>query len=198
VVLRTMTQTQNQSHTYAIDCGTIPGHTGGTLAQQIQYGCANSYSINQDDVCPDPLNPTPPSCVPVQTGAAVGQVQSAFNSRFVKNGACAVNRYPDTSVPDDPRIVQLIDTDFSAYIGSGGSSSSDVPVVTFATFYVTGWNGADSSCASYNEPTPPNAVSNGNSANVWGHFIAYVTNGTPSGIKCDPRSLAPCVGALVR
>jgi hypothetical protein len=93
----------------------------------------------------------------------------------------------------------LVDTDFSAYLGnSGGSSSSDVPVVNFATFYVTGWDKADSSCSTQNEPPPPNSDSKGNSSNLWGHFIAFETNGTPSGLKCAVTALAPCVAALVR
>jgi len=93
----------------------------------------------------------------------------------------------------------LVDTDFSAYLGnSGGSSSSDVPVVTFATFYVTGWDRANADCAPYNEPAPANSDSKGNSANLWGHFISFETNGTPSGIKCAANALIPCVAALVR
>jgi hypothetical protein len=98
-------------------------------------------------------------------------------------------------------VVLLVDTDFSAFLGAGGSSQSDVPVVTFATFYATGWNGADASCSSYNEPAPANAGSNGTSANIWGHFIAYSTgNAKPSGFQCvpNPTSVAPCVAALVR
>jgi hypothetical protein len=197
VLLRTKTKTG--SLTYAIDCGTLPGHNGGTLFQQMAYGCANSFSLNNADVCPDPANPTPTDCAPVQTGIATGQMQSALNTRFAPNHDCAPNYYPDTTHDGDPRIVLLVDTDFSAFIGSGGSAGSDVPVVTFATFYVTGWNGADASCANYNEPAPVSAGNNGQNANVWGHFITYATGGgIPSGIKCDVTGVAPCVAALVR
>jgi hypothetical protein len=196
VLLRTLTKTA--SLTYAIDCGTVPGHSGNPLAQQIQYGCANSFSINNADVCPDPANPTPTDCAPVHssTGIKVGAVQQALNARFAPNGVCDANNYPVTD-ENDPRAVLLFDTDFSAFIGSGGSSSSNVPVVTFATFYVTGWNGAPAGCN--NEPAPANAGSNGNSANVWGHFVKYFSgSSTPTGIKCDPTSVAPCIAALVR
>jgi hypothetical protein len=199
VLLRTAST--SGSLNYAIDCGVIPGHNGGNLYQMMRYGCNNSFSINQQDICPDPLAPNPTSCAPVMTGDNTGQVRQALNDRMTANfgNGCAPNNYPNTTVANDPRIVMLVDTDFSAYLGNqGGSSSSDVPVVTFATFYVTGWDGANGSCAALNGPAPPNSDSKGNSANLWGHFIAYETNGTPSGIKCAANSLAPCVGALVR
>jgi hypothetical protein len=171
----------------------------------IRYGCRDSFSINQPDVCPDNITtptPNPTDCAPVQsvTGDKVGPVQSAMNDRLAPGGKCAPNRYPDTSDPSDPRIMRLVDTDFSAFNGNGGSQT--VPVITFATFYITGWDGADKSCTSpsapQNEPPPPNAISNGNSADIWGHFIKDDTDGTPSGLKCSVTDLAPCVPALVR
>jgi hypothetical protein len=48
------------------------------------------------------------------------------------------------------------------------------------------------------ETAPPNADTKGNSADIWGHFINYDTQGTPSGVKCKVSELAPCVAALVR
>jgi hypothetical protein len=167
------------------------------MYQTIVHGCANSFSINSADVCPDPANPTTPDCAGVLTGDKVGAVKSGMNDRLAPNHICAPNNYPVTNVPKDARIFRLVDTDFSAYAGSGGTTQ--VPVVTFAAFYVTGWDGADSSCSALNEPPPPQAVSNGNSANIWGHFIAFDTgDGTPSGIACKLGSLAPCIAALVR
>jgi hypothetical protein len=185
---------------YAIDCGVLPGHTGGNLYQMVRYGCANSYSINTADICPDQgPAPTPPDCAPVLTGDKTGQVRQALNDRMAVGNGCAPNNYPNTAVPGDARVVRLVDTDFSAYLGNqGGSSSSDVPVVTFATFYITGWDGASNSCAALNEPPPPNSDTKGNSSNLWGHFIAYETDGTPSGVKCVGNSVDPCVAALVR
>lgn len=199
VLLRTANT--SGSLNYAIDCGTIPGNNGGNLYQMVRYGCANSFSINVADICPDQgPAPTPPDCAPVMTGDKTGQVRQALNDRFaVGNNGCAPNNYPNTAVAGDPRIVRLVDTDFSAYLGNqGGSSSSDVPVVTFATFYVTGWDGASNACAAVNEPPPPNSDTKGNSSNLWGHFISYETDGTPSGTKCVGGSVVPCVAALVR
>lgn len=202
VLLRFTTGSGNDSQTYAIDCGTIPGGTGGTLYQQIRYGCLNPFSFNTADVCPDPANPSPPDCAPVQTGAATGQVTQAMNDRFAPNGVCDPNNYPDYP-PNDPRAVTLVITDFSAFTGSGGSPASNVPVVTFATFYVTGWDSAASSCTSgsspINEPPPAADAGNGKGSNIWGHFIADVNlKGTPSGKTCPGAGIVPCVPALVR
>lgn len=192
---------------YAINCGVIPGNPGSNnpLYQMIRFGCRDSFSINQPDVCPDTVTtptPNPTDCAPVQqvTGDKVGPVQKAMNDRLAPGGKCVANNYPNTSDPADPRIMRLVDTDFSAFNGNGGNTT--VPVITFATFYITGWDGANSSCTSpsapLNEPAPPNAISNGNSADIWGHFIKDDTDGTPSGLKCAVTDLAPCVPALVR
>jgi hypothetical protein len=199
VLLRFTSGSGNDSLTYAINCGTIPGNGNGPdLSQQIQFGCANPFSLNSLDVCPDPANPSPPDCAPVNTGAKVGQVPSALNARFDPTGMkCDANNYPNYP-PDDPRAVNLIITDFSAFTGSGGSTSSNVPVVTFATFYVTGWDSADSSCASVNEPAPPQDAGNGKGSNIWGHYIADVSLGSvPNGRACLP-GVTPCAIALTR
>jgi hypothetical protein len=202
VALRFQTPTASgtTSGSYSVDCGTLPGNTGPDLYQQIRYGCAKRFSVNSADVCPDPANPTPPDCAPVQPGGRVGQLQQAMNDRFAPGGVCDANSYPTVN-ENDPRVVELIDTDFSAFSGSGGNSASDVPVVTFASFYVTGRDGgpSPSSCSSFNEPAPPGLTANGNTANVWGHFIKYESNnGNPSGKKCDVTAVAPCVAGLVR
>lgn len=199
-VILLRTANKSGSLNYAIDCGQIPGNNGGNLYQMMRYGCANSFSINSADICPDTPVPTPTDCAPVMTGDKTGQVKQALNDRLgVGNNGCSPNNYPNTSVSGDPRIVMLVDTDFSAYLGNQGSnSSSDVPVVNFATFYITGWDGATNACANVNEPAPANSDSKGNSSNLWGHFIAFETNGDPSGIKCPGNSVTPCVAALVR
>ena len=199
-VLLLRTASTSGSLNYAIDCGQIPGNNGGNLYQMMRYGCANSFSINSNDICPDTPVPTPTDCAPVMTGDKVGQVRQALNDRLgAGNNGCSPNNYPNTAVAGDPRVVMLVDTDFSAYLGhQGGSGSSDVPVVAFATFYITGWDGAQNGCVAVNEPAPANSDSKGNSANLWGHFIAFETNGDPSGIKCPGNSVVPCVAALVR
>jgi hypothetical protein len=190
-VLLRLTSTSG-SRTYAVDCGTLPGHTGGDLYQQIEYGCANTYSINDADICPDPANPSPPDCAHIGNvggGVKRGQLQQAMNDRF----GCATNNYP--SVPaGDPRVVVLVLTDFSAFNGSGGNQ--DVPVVQFGAFYVTGWDGG-SGCAQ-NESFPTTGSSQ--AGDVWGHFIKYVATGSGGGGSgiCDVSDLDPCVPSLIQ
>src|SRR5262249_27545509 len=126
------------SHTQALDCGTVnaPGHTGGDFYQQLRWGCANQYGINDIGVCPD-TGADPPDCVPVATGDKTGQVRQALNDRFGTGAACVPNNYP-TFKDDDPRIVNLVITNFGAFNGNGGNTAADIPVITFASFYVTG------------------------------------------------------------
>jgi hypothetical protein len=162
----------------------------------ITKGCANRYSVNAAGVCPDAgTPPTPPDCVPVQTGAATGQIRQGMNDRFAPGDVCLPNNYP-TVRPGDRRVVIVMITDFSAFDGGG---SSTVPVVTFGAFYIVGWDGAPATCD--NEPFAntgtPGASSEGD---VWGHFIAYVDtggNGDPNR-PCDPSGLLPCVPLLTR
>ena len=68
LMLRFTTPTKTSSHTFAIDCGQIPGNPGpnNSLYQEIRYGCLNSFSINTVDLCPDPTvpAPSPTDCAP--------------------------------------------------------------------------------------------------------------------------------------
>jgi hypothetical protein len=201
ILLRFTTGSGNDSQTFAIDCG-----GGPNLRDQIVNGCTDKYSINQPDICPDPANPIPTDCATVQTGAATGQVQQGMNTRFTVNHdgvTCDPNYYPNpgpppTPIDKDPRAVTLIITDFSAFSGAGGSQASDVPVVTFATFYVTGWDGAPASCRGINEPAPSTDTSNGQGSNIWGHFIADIKLGAvPNGEVCV-AGVTPCAIALTR
>src|SRR5919205_3946243 len=94
---------------------------------------------------------------------------AALNTRFA---SCPANNWP--TVPEgDPRVVKLLITDFSALDGSGKTT---VPVMNFAAFYITGWDGA--SCAN-NQAWPfPGSSSKGD---IWGHFIKYVAPDPNSG-----------------
>jgi hypothetical protein len=183
------------SQTYAINCGTVPGNTGGDFKQQIQYGCADFFAINDADICPDSVI-NPKDCAPVgnAVGDMIGQLQQGMNSRLASGATCAPNYYPNTTtIGSDPRIFILIVTDFSAFFGNGGNT--EVPVVTYGAFYVTGWDGAPGSCDTYNELYPVSGKPHGD---IWGHFITYVGSGTPSGKTCAVGALAPCVPALVK
>jgi hypothetical protein len=180
-------------NTFTVDC------SGGTMniRTMIEQGCTKAFSISSSGACPNPTPPDPPDCVPVQTGAATGQIRQGMNTRFsTTSGACLPNNYP-TVAPGDQRVVLAMITDFSAFSGSGGGSLS-VPVTTFGAFYVTGWDGASGSCD--NEPrlnTGFGATSS--TGDVWGHFIRYVATGGTGGTGiCDPSGLTPCVPVLTR
>jgi hypothetical protein len=187
------------SHTFAIDCGTLPGGSGGDFYQQLRYGCANPFQVNTADVCPDTVT-DPPDCAPVNNavGDKLGQLRQAMNDRFASSG-CAPNNYPTTSVSGDSRVVILIVTDFSAFFGNGGGTT--VPVVQYAAFYVTGWDGAPNSCNNEPYPADPTVKNDMPHGDIWGHFINYVTNGTPSETPCAFAVGAlsnPCTPSLVR
>jgi hypothetical protein len=114
---------------------------------------------------------------------------SALNARFA---GCPANHWPGPLPDGDPRIVKLMITDFSALDGSG---KTQVPVINFAAFYITGWDGA--SCS--NNQAWPFAGSS-DKGDIWGHFIKYVAPDPDSGgtTDCDPNALAPCVPVLVK
>jgi hypothetical protein len=182
------------STTYTIDCGTIGGG-GRDLYNQITVGCANRFSINSTGVCPDVgTPPSPPDCAPtnnVGSGLKRGQVVKAMNDRFA-SPTCLTNNYPTVGTTDN-RVVILMLTDFSAFGGSGAGVT--VPVITYGAFYITGWDSADASCSSQNEPFPvPGSPDTGM---IWGHFITYVNvGGTGGSGVCDPSGLLPCVPVL--
>ena len=175
------------SRTTAIDCDA----TGASAWQTaIVNGCQTPYQLNPSGVCPDPSPPTgPDDCVPVEPGKMANSAAKALNTRFA---GCPANHWPGPLPDGDSRIVKLIITDFSALDGSG---KTQVPVINFAAFYITGWDGA--SCAN-NQPWP--FAGSSNKGDIWGHFIKYVAPDPDSGgtSDCDPTALAPCVPVLVK
>jgi hypothetical protein len=189
------------SRTYAVDCGTPAGHSGGDLYQQIHWGCANRFSVNSLGYCPNPSPPTPTDCVPignVGSGVKTGQVRAALNDRFVNdppfNGTCAANNYPVVQT-GDPRVLIVMVTDASAFDGSGGSGS--VPIITYGAFYVTGWDGAPAGCD--HEPFSKTGPGTSQIGDLWGHFVKYVSLvGSGGGSPCDPSGLLPCVPVLTQ
>src|SRR2546428_5396481 len=115
----------------------------------------------------------------------------ALTPRYASRPA---NNRPDyTTNLSDPRILQLMITDFSNLLGSGGTL---VPVTNYASFYLTGWDGQ--TCAN-NEP-PPVPVKQ-NSGVIWGHFIKYVNPkdvGSQTSCSTPGNNVIPCFPELVR
>lgn len=172
------------SRSSAVACD---GPGAAEFREAIINGCQTPYQLNEAGICPDPSPPAGPAdCVETKTGAVAGPTLQALDARF---SACPSYNWPTYEL-DDPRVVPLMITDFSALDGSG---LTEVPVTNFATFYVAGWT--DSKCAT-NAP-PPFDVKKGA---IWGHFVKYAQpdpNAETSGI-CSLASVAPCVPVLTR
>jgi hypothetical protein len=107
---------------------------------------------------------------------------------------CLPNNYPVATATDHRVVITMI-TDFSAFSGGG---SSQVPVINFGAFYVTGWDGASGSCD--NEPfSNTGLVGASQTGYIWGHFITYVNvGGTGGSGVCDPSGLLPCTPVLTQ
>jgi hypothetical protein len=82
------------------------------------------------------------------------------------------------------------------------TKNSIVPIKTFATFYITGWDttGSLPNCtpAGTNEAWPGTGKSKQNGA-IWGHWITY-TDPTVigDGTFCDPTQFGVCASVLTR
>jgi hypothetical protein len=190
IVLRS--KLPGSSNTEAIDCG-----GSSNLRGEIENGCTNTYQIHPQPYTPtcDPV--TPPDCAStngIGQGQSTGQIRQGMNTRW--GDTC--NNYPNYGANgSDPRLVLIILTDANAW-GSGSGAGVQVPIVRFAAFYITGWDGASGSCVNSNEPYPDSGSSS-QLADIWGHFVKYVdTLGTPSTTVCDPTSPTPCVPSLTK
>lgn len=178
----------SKSITTAVACD---GSGNDRFVTAIEEGCQTPYQLNPTGSCdPDPAPSGPADCLPTHNGDLGTTVPKALNKRFP---GCPANNWPDYDL-GDPRIVQLMVTDFSNLLGSGKKL---IPVDNFATFYVTGWGGAN--CGA-NE-APPKPVPKNLTGYIWGHFIQYSNPGdTPSRILCSTtgNNIIPCVPALVK
>jgi hypothetical protein len=167
----------------------------------------------------------PYECVPIATGHKVNQVPDGLNARFGNSNNNCVNdnnwRFVDDpnnplnpfNNPNDPRIVQVFLVPYGSFSGTG---SGTVPVMRFATFYVTGYNGQGNKkdpC----QPNGNNATSCGQPGGgggggsghaeeaspgaICGHFITYVDQVNETGGSeddCDFGGLDTCVAVLTR
>jgi hypothetical protein len=197
-------RTGDQNQTQALDCD--PNQSN--LKDEIVAGCAPSYTRNTGTACPASkttlwASAQPWACVALSTGTATNQIASGLNQRILGSTSpttcTAPNRYASEFANgwdrSDPRIVNLLLTPYGSFTGTG---STTVPVIDFATFYITGWAGQgagfNNPCASQGDDNP------GGKGNIVGHFISYVqtAGGNPSPNACDPDSLTPCLGVLTR
>jgi Flp pilus assembly protein TadG len=206
VALRVIGGSQNQS----LDCD--PNYSN--LADELASGCRPTYSKNTGQVCPNSPSALwgsaqPWPCVAVQTGNATNQVPKGLNTRVLgdpKPNACPAagqfghnnwSQFPNLQA-GDPRIIHVFLTPFGSFSGSG---STTVPVVNFATFYLTGWTGQGSG---FNNPCQGNGddpVPNNDAGIIVGHFIKYIdalNSGGGGTDLCDFTAFGNCVSVLTR
>jgi Flp pilus assembly protein TadG len=198
VRLRIIGGSQNQS----LDCDPALSNLRDELAQ----GCKPLYRphTSSDPPCPNSTNafplPNPPAewdCVGVEPGNATNQLAQGLNLRVfgtTQPTSCThPNHWPNWQ-PGDRRIIFVIVTPFGAFSGSG---STTVPVVRFATFYMTGWTGQGSGtnpCLGQGDEAPTNP------AEIVGRFIQYVdtpNNGGAGESTCDFSAIDPCTAVMV-
>jgi Flp pilus assembly protein TadG len=206
VALRVIGGSQNQS----LDCD--PNYSN--LADELANGCRPTYAKNTGTSCPNSPSalwgsPQPWACVAVQTGNATNQVPKGLNTRVLgdpKPTTCPAagqlghnnwSMFPNCPA-GDPRIIHVFLTQFVSFSGSG---STTVPVVNFATFYLTGWTGQGSG---FNNPCQGNGddpVPNNDPGTIVGHFIKYIdalNTGGGGTDFCDFTAFGNCVSVLTR
>lgn len=187
----------------SLDCDTQKS----TLREELATGCDDTYTINGGTACPATAvglraTPQPWPCVPLQTGAAVGQVTDGMNTRVLGSDrptSCTnPNRWSDEFPnldPADPRIVNVFLTPYGSFSGSG---SGTVPVTNFGTFYVTGWIGSAQNanpCADQGDEIE----GDGEAGFIYGRFIKFIDasgGGSGSGTKCDFDGFGACSAVL--
>jgi hypothetical protein len=192
---------QNSKRTGLVDCG--QGNGANADKQAIINGCPlGVYIWPEGTPCVLPNN-DPIDCVTPIPGNRRQKIASAVKDRI--NGACNFwNAYRDSGsfnintyiLPGDPRILPMIITEPADL--SGNQNAGPIPVRAIATFYVTGYDGANGNgqgCS--NEPFPGKGS---DMFQIWGHWIKYVPvgGGIGNGEGCDPTKFGDCVAVLTQ
>ena len=160
-------------------------------------------------------------CIPTEPGLRPSQVSDGVAARTgncdkIQNNSCSKTAcnyknnwqpgvsYDTTLGPGDPgydpRVIKIYLIPVGALNQSNGNDV--VEVVSFAGFYVTGWNanGANSDPCKGVSGLNPEDIPTGKGA-IAGRFIKIVDppNGVPNpNASCDPTSVVPCTTVLVR
>jgi len=153
-------------------------------------------------------NPVYSDCVHAISGTRRSKIPGAIAARVILNGVCSPNNWTAYAtnpaanpIPGgDPRAMLFIITKPADL-----SKNATVPIETFATFYVTGWDTSGSlpNCNPApgqpgNDPWPGVGKSKQNGA-IWGHWISYTDpNIIPSNTFCDPTKFGVCGTVLTR
>jgi len=146
------------------------------------------------------------------SGTGIDYSQINTNNCHVNGTLCSEDKWLDgqpidpTSGFPDPRII----TSFILFQGdiAGATGNHDLPIRTFASFYVTGWQihgGAQIDCGANtgppftraNEPAPSNLPNNADA--IWGHWITYTEVGAGgNGQPCVFNAFGDCAVVLTR
>ena len=225
IILRVGTSTDQA--TGLIDCG--QGNGASADSDAIVFGCPwyTSTACKNYDFCAplidydaskhpigkcDPelretADPTYADCVNTISGTRRAQIPQGIATRIINNGVCSPNNWTAYAtnpavypLASDPRAVLFIITKPADL-----SKNSVVPIETFATFYITGWDttGSIPNCnppagQPGNDPWPGVGKSKQNGA-IWGHWITYTDpNIITSGQFCDPTLFGVCGTVLTR
>jgi hypothetical protein len=209
IPLRVATDNQTQ----ALDCD-----PNRTLPQELALGCQPTYGLNSGTSACGHKNdertyPNPPAwdCVAISTGNRPPQVADGLNERILGDADASTCSNPNIPGfgqnrwttdfghwdPRDPRILQLIITPFGSFSGTG--TDDTVPVTSFATFYITGWQGNNG----HNNPCqdPGQGDDHAEPGFIVGHYITHIQQPDPGdhgSSHCDFTSVTTCVAVLTR
>jgi hypothetical protein len=205
---------EQQSHqTGMINCG--QGNGGSFDQTAIETGCPQPLQIDTRVGANGALTCTPQNtpwdCVGNDPGNSPPVLKGFDN--LIGNpapGNCETNFWPynpatggstkdpnhDFTLADKRAVIMVITTPVETY---GTHGTSQIPIVNFAVFYVTGWannQGGVKGCAN-NDPAPPGA---GN-GEIWGHWTSIAVPpglGSGNGQKCNFTLFGNCVAVLTR
>jgi len=210
--------TSKGSNGQALDCDPSKPN----LRDELATGCTPQYKLNTGTACNAASfyvfpQSAPWDCTVTQTGGSVGQVDDGMHCRtqgecFTGSACVNPNHWKDSNgdgkitIPadialSDPRLMSVFVTPFGAFSGNG---TQVVPIVNFASFYVTGWSrnggGQGDPCPGGGGLPGPDPVPTKTGGWIVGHFIKYVDTigGGGTGDPCDFNSFGSCVVALTK
>jgi hypothetical protein len=230
-VLRVGTSTDKA--TGLIDCGQGNGANADADAITNGCPLVNTAACNSPDYCAplkvydstlhplgtcNPLlrqtvDPAYTDCVATISGTRRTKISGAVAQRIIDNSTpapnasgCYANNW--TAYAMNPKLNPIPGGDPRAFLfiitqPADLAKNSIVPIKTFATFYVTGWDtgGGNPSCPppnNTNDPFPGVGKSSSNGA-IWGHWIEYTDpTVSGSGTFCDPTLFGVCASVLTR
>jgi hypothetical protein len=159
-------------------------------------------------------------CVDTAPGSSVNTIACAMAYRTgnwvggAPNNNCSPNdlscvhpnRYADfvagTDPAGDPRIVKVFVVPFGAFKGLNGASAAAVPILDFAAFYVTGWDGQGGKTdPCLNPPSGFPADDTAPSLGIVGHFVKWEgpnVGPVDPNQECTLDQIRPCRVVLVR